>query len=95
MSGITADEVLELRKKYKRAKTSYRAGKMPAMPVEAPPAPAKPARKPRAARARTEKELANDARLRALTARAKEIRAADPSMKWTLAVKSAAQEMKK
>lgn len=51
------------------------------------------AKKVRARRAeRTEKEKVNDERLRARIARAKEIRAADPSMKWTAAVKQAAKE---
>ena len=95
----TADEVLELRKRYKRAKQQYNLAKS-AAPVDSSlndqrsPVKQKKTRRPRADRARSDKEKANDARLRALTARAKEIRAADPSMKWTAAVQAAAREAK-
>ena len=88
---VTADEVLEARKQYKRMKAQYRSQKQ-AQPATEPPA--KKERKPRAQRARTEKELANDARLKARAARAKEIRAATPDMKWIDAVKQASAEMK-
>ena len=97
MSGIvmcpmstTADEVLELRKKYKRAKAQYRAGR-----VTAEPEPVKKARKPRAKRDPSDKQKANTERLKAQVALAKEIRAKDPSMKWTEAIKAASAQMKK
>ena len=89
--STTADEVLELRKKYKRAKAQYRAGRVTAEPEPL----AKKARKPRAKRDPSDKQKANTERLKAQVALAKEIRAKDPSMKWVDAIKAAAAQMKK
>ena len=92
-------EDCRIRCEYKTHKRAYKAHRAhqkaktaPAEIVEV--APAKKERKPRAQRPRTEKELANDARMRARIVKAKEIKAANPDMKWTDAVKQAAAEMK-
>lgn len=89
--NVTADEVLQHRKVYKRAKQQYNAVMKAAAEQ---PAPAKKQKRVRAARARTEKEKANDARLKAQCELAKKIRADDPNIAWTQAVKLAAQQMK-
>ncbi len=90
---ITADEALEARKHYKRAKKHYYACKNTVPQPE--PAPVKQ-RKPRDPnRPRSEKEKANDARLRAQIALAREIRAENPNVTWTAAIKQAAEQMKK
>lgn len=89
-TSVTADEVLELRKKYKRAKNQYRITKCTTEVVQA-----KPKRKPRDPnRVRSDKEKANDERLKARTTLAKEIRAANPTMLWTEAIKQATEQMK-
>lgn len=98
--SATADQVLELRRQYKRCKQMYRL-EMEALKKADEAAPeAKPVKRVRVRKAeRSEKEKANDARLRAITARAKEIRAnvekdGGQKMAWTAAVKAASAEMK-
>lgn len=93
---VTADEVLELRKKYKRAKNQYKAV-VRADKVEEPAAPVLAPKQRKARdrnRPRTDKEKANDERLKAQTALAKEIRAKDPNLKWIDAIRQASQQMK-
>lgn len=107
MSTLTADDILELCKQAKVAKAQRQSAKKAkneakaawyATVREASASPAAPEKKHRKARdpnrARSDKEKANDEKLKQRIALAKELRAADPSMKWTDAVKAAAAQMK-
>lgn len=95
-SSVTADQVLDLRKQYKRAKNAYNVARTSMAATDVPVSATKKMRKPRDPnRPRSEKELKNDARLKAQTALAKEIRSKNPTMKWTDAVREAAKQMKK
>lgn len=95
-------ELQVLRKRSKRIARYYRDAKLAKAEAKQeikvapePAAPVKKVRKARAPRPRTEKELANDARMKARIARAKEIQAAaDPKIKWCEAIKQASAEMR-
>ena len=107
MSTLTADDILELCKQAKVAKAQrahakqakneakaawYAKTHQGAAPAATPEKKARKARDPN--RVRSDKEKANDDKLKQRIALAKELRAADPSMKWVDAVKAAAAQMK-
>lgn len=92
MSDAEAATVLRLRKEYKNAKRAYRTEM--AKPVEPAAVPLKKKRVKREGPP-SDAQKANAARLKAVTARAKEIRAADPALKWIQAMKLAWAEVKK
>jgi hypothetical protein len=101
---VSAQQVLDahrhyrkLKKQYKIENTATESSAAPAVETLSAESPkVKHKRRPRdPTRARTEKERANDERLKRQTALAREIRAKDPSMKWVDCIKKAAAEMKK
>ena len=96
--STTADDVLAARKAYKHTKRAYKAGAKPTSAAPIPAAvlaPVKAARKPRDPnRVLSVKEQGNADRLKRQNALAKEIRAADPAVKWADAVKTAAAQLK-
>lgn len=90
----SADEILQLRRKYKSALKAHRTDCdiIDQAPVEVK-APKRKRRKQEGPRSEAQK--ANDERLKERTARAREIRAANPELSWIEAVKQASAEAKK